>query len=507
MSIFSDNSFQLPKEWKALVVDDDPIIHKVTSLALKEFVFRERRIKLLHAYTFAEAIAILRQEKQLAAAIVDVVMETEFSGFQLVNYIRNDLANNTLRIILKTAQPDFAPQIKIITDYDIQDYITKEEFSFEKLKTVITLALKTWSELERINFFACQKQKEVAEKEKELQVLSKKLENIQNHLLMAEKISTLGYLVASVTHELNSPASVALSNIRYLNGLLTQTLSSLPQFIQFTQSAPEAQAFVAFLTQAINNQRGLVSAKKERELRRQLEEKLNSHNIADATNFAYKLTLLGIYEISNELLQFLQLPYAMFIIEALVPLGQIRNSAQLIDIAANRLLLVLQTLKQFSYLQEDTPALTDLAEHLDGILLLFKHILPPEINVNCFFEPIAQVPIIKSQLIHVWTNLINNALYAMGQSGTLTIKLYPYDQEYAAVEVCDTGSGILPENLPKVFEPFFTTKKFGEGTGIGLDICKKIIEKHKGQIQVESEPGNTVFRVLLPFANSSYERG
>jgi signal transduction histidine kinase len=504
MPVPGNGSFQLPDEWKVLIVDDDPIMHKATSLAFKNFIFGERKIKLLHAYTSAEAIAILQQEEQLAVVIVDVVMETEVSGFELVNYIRNDLANATLRIILRTAQPDFAPQIKIVIDYDIQEYINKQDFSFEKLKTTVTLALKTWCELEKVKFLVYQKHKEVAEKQEELQVLLKKLENAQNRLLMAEKISTLGYLVASVTHELNSPASVVLSNIRYLNSLLTQTFSSLPEFIQFTQSLPEVQPFLAFLMQAINNNHGgLVSAKTERELRRQLEKKLTEHNITNAINLAHKLTLLGIYEISNELLCFLQIPQATVIIDALVPLGRIRNSVQLIDIAANRVLLILQTLKQFSYLQEDAPVLTDLAEHLDGVLLLFKHIFPATINVDCLFQPTAQVPIIASQLIHVWTNLINNALYAMGESGTLTIKLYPYNQEYAAVEVCDTGSGILPENVPKLFEPFFTTKKFGEGTGIGLDISKKIIEKHKGQIWVQSEPGNTVFRVLLPFAVSN----
>ncbi|NJL66773.1 MAG: GHKL domain-containing protein [Oscillatoriales cyanobacterium RU_3_3] len=99
--------------------------------------------------------------------------------------------------------------------------------------------------------------------------------------------------------------------------------------------------------------------------------------------------------------------------------------------------------------------------------------------------------------MQVWTNLIYNAIQAMRDRGTLTINVSDRG-DLVVVEVTDSGCGIPPEIKNKIFEPFFTTKPAGEGSGLGLDIVKKIVDKHRGQIEVESEPGLTAFRVLLP---------
>ncbi|HEY9708899.1 MAG TPA: ATP-binding protein, partial [Oculatellaceae cyanobacterium] len=100
-------------------------------------------------------------------------------------------------------------------------------------------------------------------------------------------------------------------------------------------------------------------------------------------------------------------------------------------------------------------------------------------------------------LNQVWTNLIHNALQAMNYRGTLIIDVMQQDQQ-AHISITDTGSGIPEEIKPKIFKPFFTTKPPGEGSGIGLDIVKKILEKHQGRIEFESIPGKTKFTVILP---------
>jgi signal transduction histidine kinase len=112
----------------------------------------------------------------------------------------------------------------------------------------------------------------------------------------------------------------------------------------------------------------------------------------------------------------------------------------------------------------------------------------------------AQLPAVlcyPDELNQVWTNLIHNALQAMDNQGTLTIEAVQKDTS-VLVKITDSGKGIPPEILPKIFEPFFTTKPAGEGSGLGLDIVKKIIEKHQGKIDVESVPGKTAFTVSLP---------
>jgi signal transduction histidine kinase len=101
------------------------------------------------------------------------------------------------------------------------------------------------------------------------------------------------------------------------------------------------------------------------------------------------------------------------------------------------------------------------------------------------------------ELNQVWTNIITNALQAMQYQGDLTIEAHQ-NNGHVEVKIIDSGPGIPEEIQPKIFEPFFTTKKQGEGTGLGLGICKKIIEKHQGEIKFTSQPGRTEFVIKLP---------
>ncbi len=107
-----------------------------------------------------------------------------------------------------------------------------------------------------------------------------------------------------------------------------------------------------------------------------------------------------------------------------------------------------------------------------------------------------------SELNQVWTNLIDNAIDAMGGEGELRVRTYR-DDDCVVVEIEDSGPGISPDVLPHIFEPFFTTKGVGEGTGLGLDTVQRIVKKHRGDIQVTSKPGDTRFQVWLPSAPSA----
>jgi signal transduction histidine kinase len=107
-----------------------------------------------------------------------------------------------------------------------------------------------------------------------------------------------------------------------------------------------------------------------------------------------------------------------------------------------------------------------------------------------------------SELNQVWTNLIDNAIDAMHGKGELRIRTCR-DDSYVVVEISDNGPGIPTEVQPHIFEPFFTTKGVGEGTGLGLDTVQRIVKKHRGNIQVNSNPGDTRFQVLLPLAEAT----
>lgn len=133
--------------WKLLIVDDEESVHEVTRLALHDFEFDHRRLQFLHAHSAAEARNILSDQRDIAVALVDVVMETEHAGLELIEYIRKQLKNRLIRLVIRTGQPGQAPERAIIRDFDINDYKSKTELTAQKLYTTIMASLRAYNDL------------------------------------------------------------------------------------------------------------------------------------------------------------------------------------------------------------------------------------------------------------------------------------------------------------------------------------------------------------------------
>lgn len=138
------------KFWRILIVDDDREVHNATLFALHDILIDGRPLEFLHAYSGAEALAILRSETDIAVALLDVVMEHESSGLDLVRTIRQELGLSELRIILRTGQPGYAPEMRVIRDYDINDYKTKSELTRIRLLTTLTTAIRSFDQIRTI---------------------------------------------------------------------------------------------------------------------------------------------------------------------------------------------------------------------------------------------------------------------------------------------------------------------------------------------------------------------
>ncbi len=137
--------------WKLLIADDEPSIHKVTRLALEDFVYRDKQLTILNAYSAAEAKELITHHPDIAVILLDVVMEHDQAGLELVKYIRQELHNPFVRIILRTGQPGQAPEREVILNYDINDYKEKTELTAKKLFTSLVTALRTYNDLIIIN--------------------------------------------------------------------------------------------------------------------------------------------------------------------------------------------------------------------------------------------------------------------------------------------------------------------------------------------------------------------
>jgi len=130
--------------WKILIVDDEADVHSVTTYMIKGLDYLGRRFAFLHAYSGREARTLLREHQDIAVVLLDVVMETEDSGLQLVHYIREELDNRTVRIVLRTGQPGKAPAAKVILEYDINDYKEKTELTLDKMLVTVISALRSY---------------------------------------------------------------------------------------------------------------------------------------------------------------------------------------------------------------------------------------------------------------------------------------------------------------------------------------------------------------------------
>lgn len=133
--------------WRILVVDDEEEVHSVSKLALEDFEFNGRGLEMIHAYSGQEAKNIMNEESDIALILLDVVMETDHAGLEVARYIREHLGNRFVRIILRTGQPGQAPEYKVITEYDINDYKSKTELTRQKLFTAVYTSLSSYRDL------------------------------------------------------------------------------------------------------------------------------------------------------------------------------------------------------------------------------------------------------------------------------------------------------------------------------------------------------------------------
>ena len=170
-----DDSAILETPWNIMIVDDEEEIHRITEMVLSNLVFRDRAINFIHASSGEEALIKLQQQRDIAVILLDVVMETENAGLVVVNKLRNELMNFETRIILRTGHPGYAPENKIIIDYDINDYKEKTEMTSQRLITSVISALRSYSDIIKIKVLNQTLEQQVAERTKQLEQTNKAL--------------------------------------------------------------------------------------------------------------------------------------------------------------------------------------------------------------------------------------------------------------------------------------------------------------------------------------------
>ncbi|MCL1470952.1 ATP-binding sensor histidine kinase [Argonema antarcticum] len=338
---------------------------------------------------------------------------------------------------------------------------------------------------------------QVAERTQELSQTLEHLQATQEELIQSEKMAALGQLVAGVAHEINTPLGAIRSSVENIAEFMTLYLEKLPAFFQ--QLSPQRQQDFFALLQNSTRQVTTFSSKEKRAFKRALVSQLSDREITNADTIADTLVDLGIYENIEPFLPLLKDPKSEDILNNLYQLASLQKSTQIITTATNRAAKIVFALKSYARYDNSGDKLkANIIEGIETVLTIYESQLKHGVEtIRNYDRALPSILCYPDELNQVWTNLIHNALQAMSNKGSLTIDARQQDTNLL-IGITDSGTGIDPKIMSRIFDPFFTTKPPGEGSGLGLNIVKKIIDKHEGNISVESMPGQTTFTVSLP---------
>jgi len=327
------------------------------------------------------------------------------------------------------------------------------------------------------------------------------LKATQTQLIQSEKMASLGQLVASVAHEINTPIGAVKSSGRSIADALEQTLEDLPRLFDILEH--EHRRLFMKLISHTKGQTDVLSTREERAITREATRQLEEAGINEARHKASSLVQLRAQSSLGEYLPLLRHAEGDFILSTANGVATIVNSTHNINTAVDRVAKIVFALKSFSRINLSGEMIdADLHEGLETVLTIYHSQIRQGTELVRHYEKIAPLRCLPDELNQVWTNLIHNALQAMKHQGTLTVGIRRAGDE-AVVSIGDSGCGISEAIRGKIFDAFFTTKPAGEGSGLGLDIVRKIVDKHNGRIDVQSEVGvGTTFLVHLPYATA-----
>lgn len=384
----------------------------------------------------------------------------------------------------------------------------KKLFSDNEVRLVMTFAgqvaaaLKNAELYEEVRRFSEGLELEVEKRTYELRATNHELEHTlselketQSQLVLSDRLAGLGSLVAGVAHEINTPSGAIRGASQVLSDSMDRVILA---GAKISAACRDGEILFQYLVKEakLAAQKPLLSAAHVRKRAKSLAAELDKKGIKNSKRISRRLVAIGVEHVVDRVIEIEE-----FNLDAIVVLLEdlcfVQRSVSSILLANERIVRIVKALRAYSHADQEAIAEIDITEGIETTLTILQHQMEHGIQIKRDYQTLPKVTVYVDELNQVWTNLIYNAVQAMEGNGIITISTFP-DGSDIGVRIADNGPGIAKDVLPRIFEPHFSTKKRGEGTGLGLGIALKIVQKHGGQIAVETRKGYTSFTVLLP---------
>jgi PAS domain S-box-containing protein len=534
--------------WKIIIADDQEEVHNLTKMVLSDFTFEGRGLEFLSAYSGQETKRIILEHSDTAIILLDVVMETDHAGLEVVHYIRKELKNDIVQIVLRTGQSGRAPEQQVIVEYGINDYKSKVELTSQKLFTMVTALLRTYKLSSSFSQLNRKLQKElmdrkIAEKalkesEARYRILAETTREIIITYDSEEKITYMnkagfelgGYKETQILGEniasILEPESTDNDNKGYFYNarFLKESKDSIP--VEVTSSILKKQgAPTGTLVTARD-----ITAK----IQAEGQARLRQEQLFQAAKMASLGTLVSgvAHEINNPITSvMLNAPILGKVWSSVTPLldkicredgdfhvgnmsySQLRELVPVllsdIEDGAMRVKGIVGDLKDFA---RQTPSemndVVDINTAVSKAIALVKNLIKKSTNhlLVDYGENLPQFKGNAQRMEQVVINLLVNSCQALKDSEQ-SLKVTTGHNKRSSklvVEIRDKGVGMPPEVLKRIKDPFFTTKRDDGGTGLGLSISDRIIQDHGGTIEFSSQSNKgTTVKVSLPITSNN----